>query len=69
MSKIHLEERQEGAFDHRTFITIVQRSEAKLGQASSLAYVLSWDESGATSGQACIPRVLIIVRWARWGKW
>jgi hypothetical protein len=33
MSKIHLEEGQWGALDHRTFITIVQRSEAKLGQA------------------------------------
>jgi len=39
MSRIHLEERQVGAFDHRTLVTIVQRSVAKLGQALSLAYV------------------------------
>ena len=33
MIRIHLEEGQWGAFDHRTLVTIVQRSEAKLGQA------------------------------------
>ena len=51
--KIHLEERHGGSLSPRTLVSIVQRSEAKLGQAckASRTYI-KVQRSGAELGQA-----------------
>jgi len=52
MSRIHLEERQEGAFDHRTFIPILQRNEVKLGQACKASRTYYLTAKRSVPGQA-----------------
>jgi hypothetical protein len=52
MSKIHLEERQGGSLSPRTLVTIVQRSEAKLGQACKASRTYYLTAKRSVPGQA-----------------
>ena len=65
MIRIHLEERQVGAFDPRTLVTIVQRSRAERNGAWTSLYpsrtYIKVQRSEAKLEQAPIPRVRTIL--------